>query len=394
MMDCPPDFERHHKLTPEERAGRKLRRRQANGANSNPPRPAFDFSGLSLTLNEWAALELPTRTCLLGDVFTTTTRAMLSARTGLGKTNLGFALGFAMATGSDFCHWRGYEPARVLLVDGEMSRELMQERLADAERRTGVRPDHLFAICKEQAEDMPPLDTEDGQDYLDALVEYIGGADFIIFDNVMSLTAGDLKEPQAWSPVTRWIKTLTGRHIGCLWISHTGYDGTRTYGDNTREWQMDVVMIAEGDDTSDHLSFTLKFTKARQRTPDNRDDFEPVTLSLIDDQWSATAAPRGGGKRKMPQHASVARETLQEAIEAMGEPPPPVGPFPDGVKVVKLDTWRTYFNRRVPLDCANDAEPAERKKANDTRRKRFQRAREAMEEANGARCIDGHYWIV
>jgi len=32
------------------------------------------------------------------------------------------------------------------------------------------------------------------------------------------------------------------------------------------------------------LSFSLKFTKARERTPDNRADFEPVTMSLREDQ--------------------------------------------------------------------------------------------------------------
>ena len=140
-----------------------------------------------LTLDQWAARELPERDFLLGSIFTTTTRAMLSAKTGLGKTHLGFAFGFSMAAQSSFCHWQVRRKARVLIVDGEMSVELVKERLADAERRIGQRPESLFMLCKEDAVNMPPLDTEGGQRWLDVLIEHLGGIDFLILDNVMAL---------------------------------------------------------------------------------------------------------------------------------------------------------------------------------------------------------------
>ena len=163
-----------------------------------------NYADLPITLDDWHARKLPERDFLLGSIFTTTTRAMLSAKTGLGKTHLGFAFGFAMAAQSSFCHWRAPRKARVLIVDGEMSVELVKERLADAERRIGKRPESLFMLCKEDAANMLPLDTEEGQRWLDGLIEHLGGIDFLILDNVMALTApADPCRPPGDTP-RRW----------------------------------------------------------------------------------------------------------------------------------------------------------------------------------------------
>ena len=160
-----------------------------------------DRADLPLTLDQWADRKLPARDFLLGSIFTTTTRAELSAKTGLGKTHLGFAFGFAIGAASSFCHWRGHRKARVLIVDGEMSVELVKERLTDVEKRTGCRPSTVYVLCKEDAANMPPLDTLEGQRWLDDLIESLGGIDFLILDSVMALTTGDLKEEESWRPV-------------------------------------------------------------------------------------------------------------------------------------------------------------------------------------------------
>ncbi len=39
---------------------------------------------------------------------------------------------------------------------------------------------------------MPPLNTPEGQAFIDAIIERIGGVDLVIFDNVMSLIVGDI----------------------------------------------------------------------------------------------------------------------------------------------------------------------------------------------------------
>jgi hypothetical protein len=96
----------------------------------------------ALTLEQWLERDLPAPDFLMGNWLTTTSRVLLYAPTGIGKTMLTVAILMASAAGLDFLHWRGIRPARVLLVDGEMSRRLLQQRLADESNRLGVRRRH------------------------------------------------------------------------------------------------------------------------------------------------------------------------------------------------------------------------------------------------------------
>jgi hypothetical protein len=240
-----------------------------------------------VSLADWLSRDLPPADYLLGELFSTTSRIMLIAETGLGKTNFALPMAFAMADGTGFLHWRAGRPARVLFVDGEMSRRLMKERLADALRRHRTMPDKLFILSREDFDDMPPLNTPAGQAYVDGMIKEIGGVDFIFFDNVQSLLSGSMKEEDAWQETLPWIKRLTKQRIGQCWIHHTGWEKTRSYGTSTREWQMDTVAIMEAVERPDcDIAFSLKFTKARERAPHNRDDFEPVVITLANDQWS------------------------------------------------------------------------------------------------------------
>jgi hypothetical protein len=347
-----------------------------------PPRlpgpNGVDLATLPLTLDQWASRELPERDFLLGSIFTTTTRAMLSAKTGLGKTHLGFAFGFSMTSGRDFCHWKVRRQSRVLIVDGEMSVELVKERLADAERRIGQRPESLFMLCKEDAANMPPLDTEEGQRWLDGLIEHLGGVDFLILDNVMVLIAGDLKEEESWRPVIPWMLNLTKRRIGILWINHTGHDATRSYGTSTREWQLDVVMIAEKvDDPDADIALKLSFTKARQRRPETREDFEPVVLRLKDDAWKS----EGAAPERNRSQGGYALELLRRAIEEAGEQVPGEAA---NVRGVSTELWKKYCET---FDLSVSDKSSSRDKA-------FDRARKKLLDKKAIRSKCGKVWII
>ena len=53
------------------------------------------------------------------------------------------------------------------------------------------------------------------------MLKRIGRVDFIFFDNIMSLIAGDMKEEEGWRQALPWIKSLTKRAIGQVWMHHT-----------------------------------------------------------------------------------------------------------------------------------------------------------------------------
>jgi RecA-family ATPase len=247
------------------------------------------------SLTEWLERNIPSLDLILGAFIHTLCRVIITGPTGLGKTMLGLAMALRAAAGAPFLQWKAGRPCRVLYVDGEMPRGLMQDRLRSEVRRSGLKPDSLFVLSKEDFEAMPPLNTDAGQQWMDAKLDELE-PELIFFDNIQALIVGDHTKEESWSPVLSWVRSLTKRHIGQIWFHHTGHNEGHSYGTSTRQWQMGVCILLErAAGAENDLTFTIKFTKARERTPQNRADFEDVTVALRNDQWES---PRPALKAK------------------------------------------------------------------------------------------------
>jgi len=262
----------------------------------------------ALSVDTWAALDIPPDRRLLGDVITSASRVFLVGTTGLGKTLLAYAMAAGMATGHGFLGWRCDAPARVLIIDGEMPSGLIKSRVADVLRRSGPIPRGNLAIySRDRAEEfarvfprlgmMEPLNTDAGRAFVLDLVDAIGGVDIVVFDNVMSLIAGDQKDEVPWSETLALVSALTTRGIAQVWLDHTGHNSTRQYGSSTKAWRFDAVGVMtpiEGESgIGSGVAFKLSFEppgKARRRTPDNWQDFKAATIRLEDDQWTSDVA--------------------------------------------------------------------------------------------------------
>jgi len=275
-------------------------------------------AGPPLAVDEWLKRDLPVPDFLIGSWFTTTSRLILNAPTGLGKTNFMLAKFAHIAAGIDFLHWKCRRQRRVLFVDGEMSRRLLKQRLEDVVRRLGCAPVGLHLLSHEDVGDFQPLNTVAGRRIIESTIERIGGVDAICFDNIMSLILGDMKEEEAWRETLPLITSLTKRNIGQAWVHHTGHDLTRGYGTKTREWGMDTVLhLSEAKRPDTDVSFILEFRKARERTPETRQDFRDVTIALVNDQWVWSAAadkptkpsPLGGKFLRALENALAGEET-------------------------------------------------------------------------------------
>jgi len=253
---------------------------------------------------------------------------------------LGIAVAFALEGGAAFLHWKAGRVARVLYIDGEMSAEEMQDRLRQEAVRTGRKPQNLFVQSREDFDDMPPLNMPEGQAWMDAKIAETK-PDFILFDNIQALVVGDHTKEESWAPVIPWVRSLTKRKIGQTWFHHTGHNEGHSYGTTTREWQLDCCILMErvAEDEKD-LTFTLKFTKARSRRPENRADFEDTTIGLRNNRWVVTSA--GKKQDKVPTGSRIAFDLLRRAINEGGELPPVGDMVQAHTRGVRLTLWENY----------------------------------------------------
>jgi AAA domain len=320
----------------------RRRRATATGNGHDTLPPAWRLSGPVPTLSWWLERELQPADYLVGELLSTTSRILFSGPSGIGKTNFLLALTLSLATGSDFLHWHTVRAGRVLYIDGEMPVRLIKRRLADAVQRQGSRSDNLIVVSREDYPDMPPLNTPAGQQFVDQFIGWAGPFDLVLFDNIQSLLFGGMKESEEWSKMLGWIRDLSRQKVGQIWVHHTNRDGN-SYGDSTREWQMDTVMLLEGiDGNTADIAFNLKFIKARERTPDNRSDFDDAELTLADEHWASSRIAGSRPPRRPAKLEDIALRALDEALATSGKTVahPKIAPY---TMCVTVDQWKAYF---------------------------------------------------
>lgn len=307
-----------------------------------------------LTPAEWAGRDLPAPDFVLGRWLTTTSRVLVTADTGLGKSNLAIAIGMRLSLGLGFLHWAPGRACRVLYIDGEMSRRLLKLRLADEERRIGKRSQKFFALSMEDVENRQPLNTPVGASWLKTLIKNIGGVDLVVFDNIMSLTSGDMKDPAAWQQTLPLVLDLTKAEIGQIWIHHTGKNSTESYGDKSREWQMDTTIHLDAVKRNDtDVSFSLTFKKARERTPDTRRDFDDVVVALVNDGWECDAEQRQMKPAPVSPTTRKALDALTDVLAGEG-----AVVLPGNRRAAHRDQWAKECDRLGLIDLSGKAESA------------------------------------
>jgi hypothetical protein len=328
-----------------------------------------EYLPIVLSLGDWRERDLPSLDLLLGHVFHNTTRILLAAKTGLGKTNLGLAVTMRIAAGVPFLHWETVRPAKVLYIDGEMSRRLLKERLLDEEQRllAEVHPDdremvrqrlaeNFHALNTEDVENFQPLNSPNGQQYITKLIEAVGGVEFVTFDNIMSLIAGNMKDEEPWAQTQTWANSLTKKSIGQLWIHHAN-DQDQIYGTKTRGWQMtSVILLTQVKREDTDVSFTLSFSaKARERTPSNRQDFRDINVCLLDNEWQISDE---GAAKDVPPGLRAVIEAVNEALIEHGK----LHKIKDGpsVKAVNVERAREIHKDRYVHSGEGDRNNAER----------------------------------
>jgi hypothetical protein len=167
----------------------------------------------------------------------------------------------------------------------------------------------------------------------------------------MSLISGNMSDEESWAQIMPWIRNLTARGIGQLWVHHTGHDKSRGFGTSTREWQMDTVIHLDRVDRADtDVSFQLKFSKARERTPTTRRDFAEAKIALVKDKWTWQSA-EGKGLEKISPETNKFLDALRNATKNNSDGGN--APFP----FASLEAWKNECVREglIELDKKDSA---------------------------------------
>ena len=331
-------------------------------AEAIPPPPDRN----SLLLSAWRKREIPPRDHLLGGVMCTTSRWFVFGETGIGKTLLGMDIGGAVAAGVAFLKWAGQRKARVMYIDGELPIETFKERMELVASRYGEEL-QFYGYNREALGDggLPPLNTEAGQAWLRREIEAVK-PDLIIFDLIMCLLVGSMSEESTWMPMRPFVRELTRRHIAQMWLHHANDTG-KSFGDKTREWEMDTVIflshpVGEDGQPGD-TAIKWEFRKARLRTPANADQFAPLVIWPAE-QFTFEAAPKdkkANGRestQKTVEHAFLA--AYDRLADSISKSP---GFDDKPVAKVKVDAIRDELKSRgfLPLDDKGNIEAFGRK---------------------------------
>jgi putative DNA primase/helicase len=257
--------------------------------------------------------------------------AMIYGPRGLGKTQVGLNVAYAVASGGRYLGWTARAPRRVTYLDGEMPAIELQRRLREIEAAADDRPPHpsFLRIVSDSLSPLglPDLSDSAGQQLYDASID---GSDLIIVDNISTLCRG-YKENDAdtWTPIQHWV--LAQRRAGrtVLFIHHAGKSGNQR-GTSRKEDILDtVVALRRPPDWSATRGayFEVHFEKSRGFFGA---DAEPIMAELTGSTWKVSEIEplvdqetlmalesQGLSLREIAMRTGLSKSTLQRRLKQL-----------------------------------------------------------------------------
>jgi putative DNA primase/helicase len=249
----------------------------------------------TINLTEFVTQPLPQRQYVLTPILPERGLAMLYAPRGVGKTQVAFNIGWAVACGQPFLQWYAPKARPVLYVDGEMPQELLQERAKAMIAPSACEPPHpdffrLLSMDRQELGTSLNLALAHHQAAVEALLDQV---DLLIIDNISTLVnSGRENDAESWDEMQAWLLKLRRMGKTVLLIHHAGRGGNAR-GTSKREDVLDTVIELkqpEDYELEDGARFEVHLTKARGIYGDAALPFE-AKLDVIDgrDRWTSTS---------------------------------------------------------------------------------------------------------
>lgn len=208
--------------------------------------------------------------------------AMLWASPGTGKTLLTLTLAVMAAGGGSVLGWTAPAPRKVLLVDGEMAVEDLQDRarwligtVEGIDREAAGANLHIMSRAWQKPEvTFPDLGEREGrnglvsgQDEVVARARRIG-AELVLLDNFSTLVeVADENDASSMNATLAFLLRLKQLRIGCLLVHHSGKDGGTYRGSSKLATTFEVILGLKPLDSvasAEGAAFQLDWTKYRR----------------------------------------------------------------------------------------------------------------------------------
>jgi RecA-family ATPase len=234
----------------------------------------------TISLENLLKMQFAKRQYLLEPWLYTRHSVMVWAAPAVGKTFFTLSLALAIAGGGEFLGWKAPGKKRVLVLDGEMDLQDLQDRLQGLAQ--GMKALDLQAagsnitVCARQHQKhdvvFPDIATEQGQDEI--LQRAIQGRfDLVILDNFSTLAdVPDENSAASMSPVLNFLLRLKQAKIATVLVHHANKGGLSFRGSSKLAATFEVILGLTKNEkalTQKGVSFKLAWEKYRGRQDDS-----------------------------------------------------------------------------------------------------------------------------
>lgn len=269
-----------------------------------------------LTLRDWVERDLPRVEYICEPWLPVGGIVMIYGTRGVGKTNIGLGLALSIAEGAPFLDFRVPRARRVLYLDGEMQRNLVQARMHKFLAHT-PRPRALSNLVYANYADYPCgfgdlSDEGRGRSFIEQAINQ-HDADVLVLDNKSSLMrAGDENNAQDYQSFNDWLLSLRKYSVSTVLVHHAGKkrpDGTYAQRGTSRvEDTMDCIVQLDkaGKPTDGTIPVRWTFEKYRSFTPD--DEIFDFNVRYDDEQGLAWLEHIEYAKKETPEWVAAAQK--------------------------------------------------------------------------------------
>jgi hypothetical protein len=286
----------------------------------------------------WADLEtypFPARSLVIEPILKERQVAMIYSPTGVGKTWLTLSLAVIAASGSGagFLGFRGIgDGNKVLLIDGEMDAEDLQERIdlvingvnADKEK---VRTNLIIASRQHQPFDASFPDIADPE-WQDELLRYCERQQikFLVLDNFSTLAPSieDENSSAKIGKVNAMLLKAKQTQVTCILVHHANKSNGSYRGSSNIGVTLDLIIALNRPENYTHVdgetAFTIEFEKVRGTVPRTVTTARTVVFKTGPEgaTWKEDDHPATQGHLIKVKLQSLRFATQKELAEHMG----------------------------------------------------------------------------